>query len=186
MQPRPQGVAVLDGTRAERSYYMAPAAEGTELRLADHFPLVHKTCKKPAAKFFDCFSEKGNQPAEGVRAEGWPNSFAALGCCSRAHRIAPTSTNRQQQWWPSASYTCFTLSLIRAHVGTAVLIRNVCTCTLCGKVVRSAVQYKYNLVLYFRLVDWFAHSRSAYCCNPTRLVVMIDTQESMRKSDWCY
>lgn len=45
---------------------MAATTEGKELRLADHFPLVHKTCKEPAAKFFDCFSEKGDQPASGV------------------------------------------------------------------------------------------------------------------------
>eukprot|EP00903_Cladosiphon_okamuranus_P020288 g18618.t1 len=41
------------------------AAEGAELRLAGHFPLVHKSCKKSAAKFFDCFSEKANQPPDG-------------------------------------------------------------------------------------------------------------------------
>ena len=45
----------------------ASAAKETDLRLADHFPLVHKTCKKPASKFFDCFSEKADQPPEGVR-----------------------------------------------------------------------------------------------------------------------
>lgn len=44
----------------------AAAADGMELRLAGHFPLVHKSCKKPAAKFFDCFSEKANQPPDGV------------------------------------------------------------------------------------------------------------------------
>eukprot|EP00752_Nemacystus_decipiens_P011634 g10329.t1 len=44
------------------------AADATELRLAGHFPLVHKSCKKPAAEFFDCFSEKANQPPEGDAA----------------------------------------------------------------------------------------------------------------------
>ncbi|CAM9149972.1 unnamed protein product [Ascophyllum nodosum] len=44
---------------------MAAGGDGAELRLADHFPLVHKTCKGPAGKFFDCFSEKGDQPPEG-------------------------------------------------------------------------------------------------------------------------
>lgn len=44
----------------------AVAGEGAELRLADHFPRVDKSCKKPAAKFFNCFSEKANQPPEGV------------------------------------------------------------------------------------------------------------------------
>ncbi|CAN0531379.1 unnamed protein product [Ectocarpus sp. 12 AP-2014] len=39
-----------------------------ELRLADHFPLVHKSCKKPAARFFECFSEKADQPPEGDAA----------------------------------------------------------------------------------------------------------------------
>ena len=42
------------------------AAKEMDIRLADHFPLVHKTCKRPASKFFDCFSEKANQPPEGV------------------------------------------------------------------------------------------------------------------------
>lgn len=44
----------------------AAAADGMELRLAGHFPLVHKSCKKPAEKFFGCFSEKADQPAGGV------------------------------------------------------------------------------------------------------------------------
>ncbi|KAJ8600874.1 hypothetical protein CTAYLR_006987 [Chrysophaeum taylorii] len=29
--------------------------------LPDFFPLAPKACAKPAAAFFDCFSEKGNQ-----------------------------------------------------------------------------------------------------------------------------
>lgn len=45
----------------------AAAGEGKELRLAGHFPLVDKSCKKPAAKFFKCFSVKADQPPEGVR-----------------------------------------------------------------------------------------------------------------------
>lgn len=44
----------------------ATPADRAEVRLADHFPRVDKSCKKPATKFFDCFSEKGNQPPEGV------------------------------------------------------------------------------------------------------------------------
>lgn len=54
-----------------------PPAEKAEVRLAGHFPLVHKTCKKPAAKFFDCFSEKANQPPEGVSGTLWLRNCAA-------------------------------------------------------------------------------------------------------------
>ncbi|CAN0008661.1 unnamed protein product, partial [Hapterophycus canaliculatus] len=43
----------------------AAAGEAKELRLAGHFPLIDKSCKKPAAKFFNCFSEKADQPPEG-------------------------------------------------------------------------------------------------------------------------
>lgn len=40
--------------------------EQRRLRLADHFPLIRKECKKQATDFFTCFSEKGDQPPEAV------------------------------------------------------------------------------------------------------------------------
>lgn len=61
------------------------AADGTELRLAGHFPLVHKSCKKPASKFFDCFSEKANQPPEGVSATPRTNCTASYKTPSEIH-----------------------------------------------------------------------------------------------------
>lgn len=56
----------IGDSEVEMATSTADSAEGVELRLADHFPRVDKSCKKPAAKFFDCFSEKANQPPEGV------------------------------------------------------------------------------------------------------------------------
>lgn len=82
----------------------ATTADGDELRLASHFPLVHKSCKKPAAKFFDCFSEKANQPPEGVRdhLRNSATSYFVFTCTLlRAHQ-GLASEHRQQQ--PAATY----------------------------------------------------------------------------------
>jgi hypothetical protein len=54
------------------------------LRLAPHFPRNPKPCRKPAATFFDCFSEKGEQPPDGVSA--WLILICLRFCCSSSYR----------------------------------------------------------------------------------------------------
>ncbi|CAM9470836.1 unnamed protein product, partial [Choristocarpus tenellus] len=65
--------------------------ETKELRLAEHFPLVSKACKKPATAFFDCFSEKGNQPPEGDKDAG----RTGLASCEKLMQVYDTCMEKE-------------------------------------------------------------------------------------------